>query len=346
MKKWIKFAICAAAALAGGLFSVFSQLFLLPVIALAAYMGSEWGVGFEAPVLGAVAAGMLLFFGHDAALYITLAMYLLAAVALTVYGKKRLPHRYGLLGLAVILLLGNYLAITIEPMLSGQPPYARAVELWETSYLPAAAQTLSAESMQALESAGALIPEFLMFFCVLIAEASALALILLYRLCHRLFRTKPRPMARFCYWRLPKSALLFVIFSAAAAGLCYLLKLEQANSVALTMGLISSSLFAIQGLAFLSFVLEFSGAPKGLRWLLWGLSFFLLPYSMIFLSLVGIREHLKNRRGRIMNELKDRLKRSRAIQREEEYAKYGYIRDDEEEKNDDKDASDKGSDGE
>lgn len=338
-----RIAICGAAAVLGGVFSVYSHVLLLPVLALAAYMGSEWGLPYLIPVIGGIAAGMLLGFEPELSLYITLAMFIAAAIALTVYGRKRLPHRYGLLAAAVIILLGTYLSLALEPILAGKPPYTKAVELWENSYVPMASAALSQDSLNTLKSFSALIPDFLMFCCVLSAEAQALLLILLFRLWHRIFKTSPRKMARFCYWRLPKSALIFVIIAAAAAGLCYLLRLEQANSVALTMGLIAVSLFAVQGLAFLSFVLEFSEAPRGMKYLLWGMTLFLSPYSMIFLSLVGIREQLKKRRSAILLAIKEKLRRSKAQERAEELAKYGYIR--EEKEKADKEEGEKPEDG-
>ena len=324
--------ICGGAAVLAGVFSVYSHILLLPVIALAAYMGSEWGLPFSRPVIGGITAGMLIAFTPDLALCITLAMYVILIIALTVYAKKRLPHRYGLLAAAAIILLGTYLALALEPMLAGQPPYLKAVELWEQSYLKVASSAFSVESVKLLEGFTALIPDFLMFCCLLSAEVQGLALILLIMLWHKVFRTRPRRMVKFRYWRLPKTALAFIIIAAAAAGLCYLLRLEQANSVALTLGLIVISMFAVQGLAFLMFVLELSEAPRGLSWLLWGGVVLFLPYSLIFLSLVGIREQLKNRRGYIMRAIKEKLLRARAQSQADEYAKYGYIREEKEPK--------------
>lgn len=328
MNKSVRIPICLGAALLGGVFSVFSHALLLPVLALAAYMGANWGVFYLIPVLAGIAGGIFLAFSVSPSLIVTLVMLLSVPVFLTFYEKRRFPHRYALLGLTAIICLGTYLGITIEPMLAGKAPYADAVELWDTVFIPAVSSASSQSVSELMSGFSEIIPDILMFISLLWAQICALALILLLRLWHRVFRTQPAPMARFCDWRLPSSTLIGCIMLAAAIAAVYIARFSQAKAVALTLGLIIVSLLSVQGLAFMLFVLRYSRAPRGLRVFFWVAMALMFPYCFILLSFIGAREQIKNRRRLIRQKLSGADGMSKAERRAEEYAKYGYIRED------------------
>lgn len=339
MDKKYRLPICVGAAVLGFAFSVFSHPLLIPVLALGAYMAVCWGALYLVPVELCVAAGILLWFGADPGTLSLLVSFLLAPVVLAFVYKKKLPHRYAVLALAVILCLGNYLSAALEPMLNGEPPYAAVVEAWETELLPRLSGL--AGSSSALDSVSLILPDVLMPGTILISEAAALALVLFYALCHRIFRTEPMKMAKFSMWRLPKTAIPGSIIMAAAIALVYILRVSQANAIAFSLLVAIASLFSVQGLAYLRFVFEFSKAPGGARVLLWVLVLTTFPYSLVFLSFIGIREQLQKRRPQIKKYLESESAMSRLEKQADEYAKYGYIRETKDKKDDsDEDGSD------
>jgi hypothetical protein len=327
MKTGFKILISLAAAALAGVFSLFSHVLLLPVVALAAYMGSEWGEVYLVPVLAAMTAAMLAAFKLDAPLIITLALFLSAAVFLTVYGKKRFPHRYAVLALAALFTLGVYLSITIVPMLEGRPPYEDAVEMWEEGYAKAMSG-IAADYSDTAQSFSQAIPTVLMLTCILTGELASMALVLLFRLCHRIFGTSPAPMAKLRNWRLPANSLLGALIMLAAIGLVYLFKVAQANAIALALGGIIVTLFSVQGLAFMTFVLQVSEAPRGLRIFLWAFIVLAFPYSLLVLTFIGVREQIRDRRRMIIKSIREARPMTEAQRRAEEYEKYGYIRED------------------
>ncbi|MCR5809318.1 MAG: YybS family protein [Clostridiales bacterium] len=328
MDKKYRLPICIGAAVLGLAFSVFSHILLIPVLALAGYMAACWGAAYLIPVEAAAAAGMLLWFGPDPGAIALLCSFLLCPVILTVYYKKKLPHRYAVLALAVILCLGNYLSVSLEPMLKGDPPYAAVVESWETVILPSLSKI--AGDASALDSVSAIIPDVLMPGTILLSEGLALALVLFFKLCHRIFRTEPRKMAKFSAWRLPKTAIPGCLIMAVGIALVYILRAAQANAIAFSIIIMIASLFSIQGLSYLFFVFEIGKAGGGVRVVLFAMVLFTFPYSLIFLSFLGIREQIQKRRAAIIKYLDATKEMSRLEKRADEYAKYGYIRETEE----------------
>lgn len=326
MKTGSKIIISLAAAIAAGLLSLFSHVLLLPVIALAAYMGAEWGWAYLAPTLAAIAGALLAAFELDASLIVILVMFISAAVLLTVYAGRRLPHRYALLILSALFCVGTYLSVSIVPMLEGRPPYADAVELWEKSYSQSISGLLpnSSETAAAFSAA---IPTVLMPSCLLAGELAGLALIFLLRLWHRFFKTAPAPMAKLRDWRLPSNSLLGALMLLLAIGACYLFRVAQANAIALSLGAIIVTMFSVQGFAFITFVLQVSEAPRGLGIFMWVSLILLFPYSLLVLTFIGVREQIRSRRRLITRKLREAERMSKAERRAEELAKYGYIRD-------------------
>ncbi|MBO4847871.1 MAG: DUF2232 domain-containing protein [Clostridia bacterium] len=312
--------------------SVFSRLLLLPFIALTAYMASQWGILFLLPPAAGLAIGITAAFGLDSSSIPMLAFLVLSAAFLTAYGKKRFPHRYCALGLAVIITLGIYLSLALGSILAGDPPHTEAARIWSEVWEAAVPSSLSESAAEEFRDIGArtalLLPDVLMWISVMLGEALSIALIFLFRLCHRIFRTEPQKMARFADWRLPKSAIPGGIILLLGIGLAYILKLDGANAVAYALGFIVASLFSVQGLAYLFFALETSKAPGSVKTVLCVFCGLTFPYCMAFLSFIGVREQIQKRRRAITDYLKSISKVTEFEKRSNELAKYGYIRED------------------
>ena len=327
MKTGTKVIISLGAAALAGVFSLFSHVLLLPVVALAAYMGSEWGSVYLVPTLAAVTGALLAFFKIDAPLIVTLALFLSAAVFLTVYAKRRLPHRYAVLVLALLFSVGVYLSIAITPMLEGRPPYEDAAILWEESFKGAFGGLLADRAGSIAEFSRA-IPTVLMPACILSGELAAMALIFLLRLWQRIFKTPRAPMAKLSFWRLPANSLIGALMLLLAAAAFFIFRAAQAGAIALSLGTIIVSMFSVQGAAFITFVLRFSEAPRGLRIFLWGFVILLVPYSLLVLTFIGVREQIRSRRLLVIKQIRESSDMTRAQRRADELAKYGYIRED------------------
>ena len=340
MQPKFKILICAGASLTGALLAALSPILAAPVVALAAYMAVSWGGLYLLPVILGTAAGALLPYGADAGSLSVAVMLALIPVWIFVCEKRRLPIRYELLGIAVISCLGIYLSMTLKSMLAGQAPYAEVVSAWEDGvvasfkgYVPSGVSGYS-DLMESFDRFTELIPDMLMPATILTAEAFAVAVLFLYRLWCRLFRTDPRPMADLSEWRLPHTALIGCLIMGVGIAAVLILKLQQATSIALSLGLVITSLLSVQGLAYLMFVLKVSQSPKVLRVLLWVICVMSFPYVLVFLSLIGAREQIQNRRGAMKKYLAEMHAMDKAEQEADEYAKYGYIRKDKDEKED------------
>lgn len=347
MKNWVKALITAAVTLACFMLAAFSHLIILPIIGLAAYMGVYWGLGYVVPVIAALVGGTLVFAGADPGAVCYAVMLALLPVTLVIYGKRRLPHRYALLALAVLLCLGNYLSVALVPLLNGEAPYSAISEAWDgvvvESFKSVFTEELAGYSgmLELLNSFTELLPNMFMPSIVFSAEFCAMALIFGFRLWHKVFRTEPAPMARFHNWRLPQSSIIGAIVLVVGIILVYVFKVQQATAIALTFGVIIVSLFSVQGLAYLMFVLRITKAPKIMRVLLWVIAALLMPYSLILLATIGFTEQIQKKRRRVLEYMKQESQRSRLERRAEEYAKYGYIREDEPEKKDDPEEDEK-----
>lgn len=330
MKTGTKTGICIGTALLAALTAAFFPTLLYPLIALIAFMGARWGAVFMLPGLAAAIAGAILGPGMSAGSLVSAASYVCAAALITVYIKKRLPHRYALLGLALIFCLGQYLSLTLGSMLAGKAPYAETVDTWN-ELLTAITPVLDGASGAGFTSelfgdVAHLIPDLLMWFCILTAEGSAFGCVMLIKLYHRLFKETPAPMARFAEWRLPANALWGCLIMLAGIPAAYLLKLEQANSIAYSAGLIVASLFSVQGMAYLNFVFTVSRAPGFVKVLSWILPVFAFPYSIGLLAFIGIKEQLTQKRVQVKAALKELARQRRQYDRADELAKYGYVR--------------------
>lgn len=331
MKTGTKTAFSLGAAALTFLLAGFFQPLVFPLIAFSAYMGAAWGLYYLAPSVLASCAGVLLIGGTDPGSLATLVMLLAAYALMTAYLKKRFPHRYAVLGLAVIFCLGQYLSLTIASMLAGRPPYSDVVDTWDrlvSEFIaPALGGTYGGSGyIEAFRDMSSAIPDTLMFVCILTSEGMAIALVMLTRLIHRLFKTEPQPMARFADWRLPHTALIgggLMLLGIAGA---YIFRLEQANSIAYSLGLIVASLFAVQGMAYLDFVFRVSRAPGFVRVLAWILPIFGFPYSLLLLALIGIKEQITKKRPKVKKYLMELSAQQRAVDRADELAKYGYVR--------------------
>lgn len=343
MKTGFKILILLGVTLLAFGLSFISQALLLPVLAFAAFMAAEWGLWYALPVLGAVTAGSLLSLGTDPGGLASLVMLALVLIILTVYLKKRFPHRYCLLALAAVLTVGMYLSLTLTAILRGDKPHADAVAMFseviaEPITAAFAADKVTAASLtEYFAEIESLIPDILMPMSLLSAEIYALGLILFLRLFSRLFKVTPAKMARLRDWRLPRTAHWGSLILIAAIVVCFIIRLERAAAVAFTLGIPIVSMFALQGFAFLLFMLSVPGAPKAARVLLFVITALLFPYSLAFLMFFGISEQIRPRRAYIVKMLED-LKREEEERREEdEYEKYGYVR----RKKDEKDNNDK-----
>ncbi len=347
MKSWAKVLISAAVTLACLVLVLFSRIVILPVIALAAFMGVYWGIGYMIPPVIALTAGSLVFTASDPGAFCSAGMFMLLPIILAVYGKKRLPHRYALLALAAVICLGTYLSAALAPMLKGEPPYSALAEAWDNAIVSSFTSVFSeelagySETLEFLNSFSEMLPNFMMVSVLLIAEFSAAALIFSFKLWHRVFRIPPAPMAKFHNWRLPSSSIIGAVILILGIILVYVFKVEQATAIALTLGFIVLSMFSVQGLAYLMFILRLAKAPKIMRVLLWVIAALLFPSSLLLLSVIGFGEQIQHKRRRVLDYIRQESERSRLEQRADEYAKYGYIRDEK-----DKDSEDKPDEGE
>ena len=331
MKKVYKILICAGAAIVSFPLAFTSQIALLPLIALAAYMGSEWGLLYLLPPLAGIASGVIAGFSSAAEMLPQLVMLIGAAIILTAYAKKRFPHRFAVLGLAVLICVGYYFSMTLGSLLDGKAPHAGIIEEWDNVYYPRFSEAFSGmpggqDMLETMNSIPLVLPDLLMWLSVLAGEAYSLALVLLFRLWHKAFGTKPARMAPLAEWRLPGSVLAGSLLMLAAIGLVYLLKLDHANSIAYSLGLIVASMFAVQGFAYLIFMFTVVRAPKFVRVLLWIFSIIFFPYSMGFLAFMGIKEQLTKRRSAIRKLFMEQRAMRKRTDKATELEKYGYVR--------------------
>lgn len=266
-------------------------------------------------------------------------MYLwLIPIILVFYGKKRFPHRYAALALAVLITLGTYLSLTLGSMLRGLPPYTETVESWALmvdEYAEVFKGVYGSEDMlEVLTEFEGMIPDLLMPYSVITGEFCAFMLVVFYRLWSKLFKVEPQKMAPFSEWRLPKNMHWGSLILVAVIAAVYIAGFERAAGISLSLGLMVVPLFAAQGLAFFLALFSATKAPGGLRVLLFVFAALLFPYSMLLLAFFGLREQLQNRR-RLMKEYLASADQARLLRKDrDEYEKYGYIRRDEEEKKD------------
>ncbi len=341
MKTGFKILISVGTGLACFLFSIFSQLLLLPFLALAAFMAAEWSPLFMLPALIGAAAGTLAFSSFGAGSIAAAAAYVLLAIFLAVSLGKKFPHRYTALGAAVILTLGMYLSITLDPIIAGEPPYADAVKIWNEVMLDPISSVFGADPayasfIDALTEFGDYIPDVIMPSCIASGCGSALVLTVIPRLFYKLFRIEPRrKMANFIDWRLPQTALwgsLIILFVIPVA---FVFRFERAAAITASAAIIVVGMFSVQGLAYLSFVLSVAEAPLGVRVMPFILAALFFPYSTGILTVFGVKEQIKNDR-RLMRRIKeDNDSMKKAERRSDEINKYGYSRDDDPEDNDD-----------
>ncbi len=330
MKTGYKILICTGLCLLSAFFASFSQILMLPLLALAGFVGACWGIGYMLPVFPAMLFGIAAGLGIGVGTLPTAVMLVLIPVILAVCERKRIPHRYTLLMLAVVYCLGIYLSLTLGSMLQGEAPYAELVRSWQRIgddlHASFGQDANAADMLESFDNIGLLIPDTLMFVCVFMAEATAFALIMMFRLWQKLFRAAPRRMVRFPHWRLPSSALWGGLIMGAGIGLVYAFDLNQANSIALTLGLIISSLFSVQGMAYFAFMFEATGTPKLIRAFLWIGVAVTFPFSLILLTFTGIKEQITKRRSKITRLAVERRQRMAEQERRDEFEKYGYIR--------------------
>lgn len=316
MKTVSKIMICAAAALLSSVFIVYSQTALLPCVALAAYMGSVWGTAYIVPVLAAMTAGSMALGGCGIEQTTTLICFILCVAYLTFCARRKLAHRYALLGLAILICVGNYLSIALPSILAGEAPYEGEL-----------ASMLSADMVSTMDSIALLIPDLLMPVCVLTGEAYALVIVLLLRACHRLFKTEPQRMAPFSQWQLPQSILLGSIIICVGIAAVILLDIKQSTAIALSAAIPIVSCFFIQGMAYLMFIFGNSRSSRPVRIFVWAFVILSLPYSVIIPAILGIKEQITKKRPKIARYLEQLSQEKKIIDRIDEYSKYGYIRD-------------------
>ncbi len=316
MKTVSKIMICAAAALLSSVFIVYSQTALLLCVALAAYMGSVWGTAYIVPVLAAMTAGSMALGGCGIEQTTTLICFILCVAYLTFCARRKLAHRYALLGLAILICVGNYLSIALPSILAGEAPYEGEL-----------ASMLSADMVSTMDSIALIIPDLLMPVCVLTGEAYALAIVLLLRACHRLFKTEPQRMAPFSQWQLPQSILLGSIIICVGIAAVILLDIKQSTAIALSAAIPIVSCFFIQGMAYLMFIFGNSRSSRPIRIFVWAFVILSLPYSVIIPAILGIKEQITKKRPKIARYLEQLSQEKKIIDRIDEYSKYGYIRD-------------------
>ena len=340
MKSVYKILLSAGAAVLAFGLSVFSHLLLMPVLAFAAFMAVEWGIVFMLPTLALTAVGVLLTNPMDAGCAVTLAMLLLIPVCLEFFSKRKLPHRYTVLALAVIITVGMYLSMCIDSLIAGKAPYEGAVEVWE-ALMVAPFEDIVANGgaeyrdyVTVFKSFEDFIPDLLMPCSVAAGEALSLGLVMFFRLCYKIFKLEPQKMARLSDWRLPQNSLIGAVILALPIALAYIIGLNRANAIALSLGIIIVSMFSVQGFAYLMFFLDATKAPVILKVLLWLIPILLFPYSLIMLAIFGIKEQIQTRRALIKKYFSERKREMEAEDRSEELIKYGYIREDEESEDD------------
>lgn len=348
MKPGIKILISIGAGIACFLLSIFSQLLLMPFLALAAFMAAVWSPLYMLPALIGAAAGSLLPSAYDAGTFVTVGTYLLLPVFLTVSIRTKLPHRFTALGCAVLLTVGMYLSMTVDSLIAGDPPYAEAVRVWEVMMLEPLRETFSSDPgyasfLEGLESFTSYIPDVIMPSCVLSGCGVSLGLTVLTRLFYKLFRVEPhRKMARFIDWRLPHTALWGSLILLAVIPVAFIFRFERSIAITASVAAIVLGMFSVQGLAYLSFVLTIAKAPGGLKAILYLLAAVFFPHSMVVLSVFGVREQIRNDRRLMRKMSEDDRGMKEAERRSDEIYKYGYTRDEKPGDNENEDNEDNG----
>lgn len=347
MKNGMKILISVGVGVLCAPLSAFAPLLALPLFAFAGFMGSQWSVPYMLPAL--LGGGLGAYFTGFAA-NPTAGVIMLASVCLVTFllGGKSVPHRIYAVALLIVISAGLYLSMTLGSMLSGEAPTAGAVEAWETLFVEpfakaAAAYPDSAEAVDSMREFGLMIPDLLLWSCVLTGEAAAFGLVMLNRGVRRAFKAETRPMAPFIEWTLPSSAFIGLLISAAACAVPFIIKHDGAKSFAFSVGLIWASMFAVQGLASLLFVFRHTKAPKVLPILSCVICAVTVPFSVGVLAMMGIREQITKRRTAFKRYMKQMEAKNKAMDRAEELAKFGYIRPErrDEDSPDNKDETDK-----
>ena len=190
-------------------------------------------------------------------------------------------------------------------------------------------------------------PDLLMMLSLLLAEIMGFTVFIMGRVFYRAFRKEPTKMADITMWRLPSSALWGLLLTAAVCAAAFILKLNIAASLAWTMGLVFVSMFAVQGFSFISFLFARAHTSKGVK--VFGVIFLVLfmPYTALFLALVGIYEQIGKKRL-LVAAYERQMKLERILKkRHDDYEKYGYTAEDilaaaEKRKNDKAGKSEKG----
>lgn len=330
MKTSTKYLITVGAALLCVPLAAFAPALALPFFALLGFLALHWSIFCLGPAFGAAAAGAYLagFTYNSAAAAMMLA---LVSAAVFLLGRKTSPYRVLAVTLLVILTAGLYLAMTADSLRAGEPAGARVTEVWEKlvaePFKAAAAAFPDGEELaSAVDDFGAMIPDLLLWSCVLMAEAASIGIVMLLRLFRKIFKAEDRPMARFEEWRLPSTALIGLLISAAAVALPFILKHDGAKAFAYSVGFFWASLFGAQGFATMLFVFRVSKAPKALPILTTVICAVTFPWSMAFLSIMGIREQITKRRSALKRYIAQMKAKNEAFDRAEELAKYGYIR--------------------
>ena len=341
MKRSYRILICIAACAGALLLPAFElQLLLPPVIALAGFMAAEWGVSYLMPVLLCGGLGFCVlqpwlstgsYYLTTPSEYCAVASFMLVTVSAAYFMRYKKPNRYAMLAYVAFTCAGVYLSVTANSIFAGKPPYTEAVEYLnglDAEFERVLGEAYSPESRAGIASLIAALPDVLMMLSLLMSELLAAAVFFFGRAYYRAFKVEPAPMAEFSQWRLPSSILWGLCITALVCAAVFLLSLNIAMALALTMGAAFVSLFALQGLSFMFFLFERSKSPGGLRvFTVIFIALFML-YTVPFLALIGIYEQIGKKRL-LIAAYERRMKLEQGYKAKSlDYEKYGYTIDD------------------
>lgn len=329
----VRLLICIAAAGAAFGIALYLPSFIPVVCAFAAAMGAAWGVLYSLPVLCANAVVMYfttIRISGDPAMsaYVNIIMYFLLLAGLTGLIRQKVPYRYILLALTVILAVGTYLTLTVDSIVAGNEPETLMRETWDAVASDAIAQMGAAgidtsTMVETAESVSIALSNFLMAGVLISSEATALFTLLITCWFMKIFKAKPREMAPFYRWRLPKSIVWGTLVLIAFSVILSVARVSAAAAFGYAIAVPLISMFALQGVSYCFYIFRRmrSPTPVYITTILMGL--FTMPISLLAFASMGVIEQIANKRllyesaDRRMK-LEEELRKKRA-----DYEKYG-----------------------
>lgn len=293
-----------------GFAGVYMPILLLLLPAFFGFLLAAWGgICF---LIGALTAAVLTFALLGAADALGMLLVFLPAgiiIGFCLHGKK--PYRSAVIGASLALALGYYCLICLPGMLSGDGPFYAMEQLFlgMADMIAAQAQPLT-EAGLLLEGDVTVIADTIRSMSLLAPEMTVLSLSLLGMgfgfldvLIARMLAKNAvqlRPMAPFCKWQLSKQYTAINLTAFFAALICLVFGLNNAGAVLVAAECVCVFPMMLMGVCFLEFLSRIPGSGGKVRRILTYVCVaLLLPYSLIFLLLMGFLDRVIRIRKRV-----------------------------------------------